>query len=100
MMTTSLGDFFSNPKFITKTAWLMFLMFGAYHGTKAFTGLVASQAMARLGKPALIRETSRLYSKNVFTLPFAWARKMAMQRMRQTEEHLLRGVILEKKLED
>ena len=75
-------------------------MFGAYHGTKAFTGLVATQVMSRLGKPELIRETSRLYSRNMLTLPFVWARKKALMQMKQSEEHLLRGVILEKKLED
>ena len=75
-------------------------MFGAYHGTKSFSGLVASQVMARMGKPELIRETSRLYSTNVLTLPFAFARKQALMRFKQSEEHLLKGVILEKKLED
>lgn len=82
MLTTSMGNFFSNPQFVTKTAWLMLLMFGAYHGTKQFSGIVAMQIMARLGKPELIRETSRLYSRNILTLPFAWARKMALQQMR------------------
>ena len=100
MLTTSMSNFFSYPKFVTKAAWLMLVMFGAYHGTKSFTGLVASQAMARLGKPDLVRETSRLYSRNVFTLPFAWTQKKALGIMRKSEDHLLRGVILEKKLED
>lgn len=100
MLTSSMSDFFSNPKFVTKAAWLSLLMFGAYHGTKSFSGLVASQVMARMGKPELIRETSRLYSTNILTLPFAFARKQALMRFKQSEEHLLKGVILEKKLED
>jgi len=37
-----MGNFFSNPKFVTKAAWLMLLMYGTYHGTKAFSGLVAT----------------------------------------------------------
>ena len=75
MLTSSMSDFFSNPKFVTKAAWLSLLMFGAYHGTKSASGLVASQVMARMGKPELIRETSRLYSTNMLTLPLAFSRK-------------------------
>jgi hypothetical protein len=56
--------------------------------------------MSRWGKPELVRETSKLYSSSYITLPFAWAKKHAMMRMKRTEKDLLEGVILEKKLED
>ena len=56
--------------------------------------------MSRWGKPELVRETSKLYSSSYITLPFAWAKKHAMMRMKRTEKDLLDGVILEKKLED
>ena len=56
--------------------------------------------MARFGKPQLVRETSKLYSTNYITLPFMWAQKRIMMGMKRTEKDLLKGVILEKRLQD
>lgn len=56
--------------------------------------------MSRFGKPTLVRETSKLHSNNYFLLPFVYARKQFLMRMKRTEKDLLEGVILEKKLED
>jgi ATPase family AAA domain-containing protein 3A/B len=56
--------------------------------------------MAHFGKPTLVRETSKLHSKNPFSLPILWARKRALMSMRRSEKDLLDGVILDKKLED
>jgi len=47
-----------------------------------------------------VRETSKLHSSNFLTLPFVWARKQVLMKMKRTEKDLLEGVILEKKLED
>lgn len=56
--------------------------------------------MARFGKPSLIRETSKLYSNNYITLPFMYAQKRIMMGMKRTESDLLKGVILEKRLQE
>lgn len=56
--------------------------------------------MARFGKPSLVRETSKLYSNNYITLPFMWAQKRILMSMRRTEQDLLKGVILEKRLQE
>jgi len=56
--------------------------------------------MARFGKPQLVRETSKLYSTNYVTLPFMWAQKRIMMGMKRTEADLLKGVILEKRLQE
>ena len=56
--------------------------------------------MAKFGKPSLIRETSKLYTNNVVSLPFLYARKFALQSMRRSEKDLLDGVILDKKLQE
>lgn len=56
--------------------------------------------MARFGKPALVRETSKLHTRNPVTLPYLWMRKQVQMSMRRSEQDLLNGVILEGKLED
>lgn len=64
-----------NPKLLMKAAYMSFMIFGAFHFTKIATTLFGAQFMSRMGKPQLVRETSKLYSKNYLTLPFAWGRK-------------------------
>ena len=100
MAGSSISSMLMNPKFLTKTAYLLFIGFGTYHLTKLVLGLTASLVMARFGKPQLIRETSKIYSNNIFTLPFQYGKKFLHQKMRRTEKDLLQGVILEKNLED
>jgi hypothetical protein len=70
MAGSSISSMLMNPKFLSKTAYLLFIGFGTYHLTKLALGLTASLVMARFGKPQLIRETSKIYSNNIFTLPF------------------------------
>jgi hypothetical protein len=41
----------TNPKFISKAAYLLFIGFGTFHLTKLALGLTASIVMARFGKP-------------------------------------------------
>jgi hypothetical protein len=53
-----------------------------------------------MGKPKLVRETSKLHSQSYLTLPFAYAKKQVQMRTKRTEKDLLEGVILDKKLED
>jgi ATPase family AAA domain-containing protein 3A/B len=56
--------------------------------------------MSRFGKPSLIRETSKIVTNNIFSIPFLQVRKVFQSRMRRTEKDLLEGVILEKQLEE
>jgi len=100
MAGSSISSMLMNPKFLSKTAYLLFIGFGTYHLTKLVLGLTASVVMARFGKPQLIRETSKIYSNNIFTLPYHYGKKFLHQKIRKTEKDLLQGVILEKNLED
>lgn len=89
-----------NPKFLMKTAYMGLMMFAAFHFTKLSLAILGQTLVSRMGKPKLVRETSKLYSNNYLTLPFVYARKQVLMRMKKTEKDLLEGVILEKKLED
>jgi ATPase family AAA domain-containing protein 3A/B len=90
----------NNPKILMKMLQVSVVGFGAYQTTKIASALVAKSMMAHFGKPTLVRETSKIHSKNPFSLPILWARKRALMSMRRTEKDLLDGVILDKKLED
>ena len=89
-----------NPKFVVKAAYISLLAFGAFHFTRFGVALFSSALMASFGKPTLVRETSKIYTRNYLGVPFIYARKFISQSMRKTEKDLLDGVILEKNLED
>jgi ATPase family AAA domain-containing protein 3A/B len=89
-----------NPKFIMKGLYMGIMMFGAFHLTKLSIALFGAGIASRLSKPKLVRETSKLHSNNYFTLPFVFAKKHYLMRMKKSEKDLLEGVILDKKLED
>lgn len=100
MAGSGISSMMMNPKFLSKTAWMLFIGFGAYHLTRLSLALFTGLVLARFGKPQLIRETSKLYSNNIFTLPYHYGKKFIHQKMRRTEKDLLQGIILEKNLED
>jgi ATPase family AAA domain-containing protein 3A/B len=89
-----------NPKFIVKAAYIFFLAFGAFHLTRFGVALFSSVLLASFGKPSLVRETSKIYTRNYFGVPFMYAKKFVTQSIKRTEKDLLDGVILEKNLED
>ena len=64
-----------NPKFIAKAAYLLFLGFGAFHMTRLGVALFTGMFLSRFGKPNLVRETSKLHSRNIFTLPYNYGKK-------------------------
>ena len=100
MAGSGISSMLMNPKFLTKTAWLLLISFGAFHFTKLALSLFTGLVLSRFGKPQLVRETSKLYSNNIFTLPYHMSKKFLHTKMKRTERDLLQGVILEKNLED
>ena len=63
--------------------------------------VAAQRLMARFGKPSLVRETSKIHTNNYLYLPFIYSGKFIRKNiMRHSEANLLKGVILDKKLED
>ena len=84
-----------NPKFLAKTFYMAVMLFGAFHFTKMSIAIAGSKIMSKMGKPQLVRETSKLHSINPITLPFAWGKKKALTLMKKSEADLLAGVILE-----
>lgn len=89
-----------NPKLMMRTAYFMLLCFGAFHFSRLAINLTSTMILAKFGKPSLVRETSKLHTRNPALLPFLYGRKFFHQRLRRTEKDLLDGVILEKNLEE
>jgi len=57
--------------------------------------------MGRFGKPQLVRETSKIYTSNYAMIPWMYTKKFISKNIvRRSEADLLKGVILDKKLED
>ena len=100
MMGQQMSSFFSNPKLVAKVAYSSLAIFTAFFATRFTFQFLGMRMMARFGKPPLVRETSKLYSQNYLTLPFAWMQKRVLMGMKRTEKDLLSGVILEKRLQD
>ena len=76
-------------------------VFGAFHFSRVFFHIFGTKIMSKFGKPALVRETSKIATNNPIAYPFLWSRKFYRTNvMKKTEDNLLKGVILEKKLED
>jgi hypothetical protein len=76
MAGSSVSGMLMNPKFLAKATYLLFIGFGCFHLTRIGLALVTSLFVSRFGKPNLVRETSKLYTKNYFSVPFLYARKM------------------------
>ena len=60
----------SNPKFMTRAAYFLFIGFSAYHLTKLAFALATGLVLARFGKPSLVRETSKIHTRNYFAIPY------------------------------
>ena len=59
-----------NPKFIIKAAYLLFLGFGAFHLTRLGVAMFSGMFLSRFGRPSLVRDTSKIHSRNIFALPY------------------------------
>jgi hypothetical protein len=64
-----------NPKFMVKASYLLVAAFGAFHLTKLFVGVFTGLLLARFGKPQLVRETSKIYTNNIFMVPWMYTKK-------------------------
>ena len=82
-------------KITAAAAGLSLLAVGVYTAKRG-TGVVASYVSARLGKPSLVRATSRFSAFETFKHPIQTAKKIANKK----EGSALSGVILEPKLEE
>lgn len=100
MAGSSISSMLMNPKFLVKSAYFMLIAFGAFHFTKLLISVFGAVILSRINKPQLVRETSKLHTNNIFTLPFMYGKKLISQRLRRSEKDLLEGVILEKNLEE
>jgi len=101
MIGSQMGQMMSNPKFLYNSAYMALLIFGAFHLTKLSVALITSTMLGRFGKPQLVRETSKIYTSNYAMIPWMWTRKFVNNNLKKhSEADLLKGVILDKKLED
>lgn len=94
-----ISSFFSSPKYIFKTAYLSAMMFGGYQFTKLAATMIGTGFMTRFGRPSLVRQTSKIYTTNIFMVPWLILRRSFHRNMRRKETSLLDGVILNPKLE-
>lgn len=94
-----ISSFFSSPKYLFKTAYLSAMMFGAYQFTKVAATLVSAGFMTRFGRPSLVRQTSKIYTTNLFAVPWMLLRRSLHRNMRRNQSELLDGVILNHDLE-
>jgi ATPase family AAA domain-containing protein 3A/B len=77
------------------------LLFGAFHLTRLGAVLLQTSLLRRFGKPQLVRETSKIHTSNYGLIPWMYTKKFVTNNiLRHSEENLLKGVILDKKLED
>jgi hypothetical protein len=70
MVGSSASSMLMNPKFLAKASYLLFIGFGAFHLTRILLAMVTGLILARFGKPVLVRETSKLHTKNYFAIPY------------------------------
>ena len=68
--------FISNPRYVAKSIYYMALLYGSMHLMRLSLGLGLSFVLARFGKPALIRETSRVVTSNPIKLPFIYGQHL------------------------
>ena len=94
-----LSTFFSSPKYIFKTAYLSAMMFGAYQFTKLAATVIGTGFMTRFGRPSLVRQTSKIYTTNIFAVPWMLMRRSFHRNMKRKEGSLLDGVILNEQLD-
>lgn len=94
-----ISTFFSSPKYIFKTAYLSAMMFGAFQFTKVAATMIGAGFMTRFGRPSLVRQTSKIYTTNIFAVPWLLMRRALHRNMRRKESSLLDGVILNEELE-
>jgi len=100
MIGSSASGVFLNPKFLARATYLLLIGFGAFHFTRLALAMFTTVIIGRFGKPTLVRETSKIHTRNYLMIPYLYARKFFHQKMKRTEKDLLEGVILEKNLEE
>ena len=101
LITSQIYQTFSNPKTLMKALQMGIITYGAFTMTRLSFTLAAKEIFSRFGKPSLVRETSKPFTHNYFMLPWLYMRKFYSNNIRRySETNLLKGVILDKKLED
>ena len=94
-----ISSLLTNPKFLAKALYMVILGFSAFYFSRIVISMGAAFFMSKFGKPQLVRETSKIYTKNFFAIPWLFVRRMVHRNVRRSEKDLLEGVILEPELE-
>ncbi|KAK0056454.1 ATPase family AAA domain-containing protein 3-A [Biomphalaria pfeifferi] len=95
VLGTGLSTFLNNWNMITAFAGGATLVIGGYYGVKHSFGLVFRAVESRLGKPSLVRETSRFTVGRAFKHPIQTVKNM----IRKPDDPL-KGIILKPSLEE
>lgn len=70
MVGSQFTSMLMNPKFLVKAGYLMVMAFGAFHITRFAVAMFTGLLLARFGKPGLVRETSKIHTKNYLAIPY------------------------------
>ena len=89
----------SDHKMVMNFAYFTGLVGISIYFSKAFVGLGASFIQARLGKPSLISETSRLPITQWYRYPFKWIDVIGNKFTNQ-QKNIFEGIVLKKELEE
>ncbi|XP_005109167.1 ATPase family AAA domain-containing protein 3-A [Aplysia californica] len=95
VLGSGMSTFLNNWNMITAFAGGATLIVVGYYGAKHSIGLVARSIEARLGKPSLVRETSRFTVSEALKHPIR-----TVQTMVRKPEDALKGIILKPTLEE
>lgn len=107
MLGSQVTSAVTNPKLMYNGVYFAVLLFGAFHLTRMSVALLQNSLLSKFGKPSLVRETSKIHASNqqgfsnIALIPWMYTKKFINNNiLRHSEENLLKGVILDKKLED
>jgi hypothetical protein len=74
-ISSAFSQAFSNPKAVAKAAYFFFVVFGTFQLTRLLSSVAISRLLSSYSKPNLVKETSKIHTRNYALIPFIMARK-------------------------
>mmetsp|Transcript_2832 Transcript_2832/g.4836 ORF Transcript_2832/g.4836 Transcript_2832/m.4836 type:complete len:487 (-) Transcript_2832:44-1504(-) len=104
-LTATAGSLFTNvtqnPSLLFKMSAILMTLYGSVQLTRLSVQMLGNKMMSNYKKPQLVRETSKITAKSYFSIPLIQMRKFYSNYLvKRTEADLLKGIILDKKLEE
>ena len=93
-----ISNYFSDHEKMAKTVGTLTAIAIGIYTAKVGTGIAGRFIESRLGKPVLVRETSKRTILDAFREPTVTMKRIASSIMKKTDTNALRGVVLEEGL--